>query len=709
MEKGQIQNLETPSNQDLQDEVENLQNQINQMQEADKMMRMAVRGEDGTAKAAKGDNQGRLEVKTGVNRRIMEETLIPRGEQVTTDELNSLDYPYGKLVLKFDHNRYIKLSIAYVDSGNNERREELFNGHALNGSLSVSYEIKADRYYFIIEALDVGTSSGVNIHSNSFETLMNNESLDKNINETNEHLDDIKSLINPPFINRRLMEETLILRGESHRTDLLNSNGYPYGEFNLLFDNSRYIRINIVYVLSGGREVKEELFNGFGVDGNIKVRYNIKMQRYLFEIEALDKGTSSGVNVHSTSFEVLSSTPYLSDIQSSLDDMSEKLNAIASQSNSNASINSMRSLKYPSDSLVLKESPIDVHVMTIGTDDYIYVVDTDGVLKKYESITSDDPEPVETGITWDFEEKGLIVYLFVAGDGIVFFSYTSSGGDRTKVYRSDDMDSEPQLVYEGPEDVESRWTRNFGVDRYYNGTSYFIAGNYYTGGVPEQRMQERELILSKDGGRTFDVVKKTVNNDSGGMHNSHWHDARFDIYHGLLWASQGDGTKNNRIFYSEDFGETWVTLADDLQPTSITPYPDRVIFGRDTPTHGVDGEIEIAGFDFLYYPSSIRHLKRDLIMPFREINTLYSTWYHNKRTATYKNESYMNFSLKNNETPVIMASGDYGHSWHGIWMGIGRYAIDKIVGIDEKYVYIYKDRLRDGNDTVLYAEKPEWI
>ena len=63
----------------------------------------------------------------------------------------------------------------------------------------------------------------------------------------------------------------------------------------------------------------------------------------------------------------------------------------------------------------------------------------------------------------------------------------------------------------------------------------------------------------------------------------HVHDVRFDPYENLIWSVWGDGRPADTVFFTDDFGATWQTLADKhyIRATSIIPLPDCVLFGTD--------------------------------------------------------------------------------------------------------------------------------
>lgn len=645
---------------------------------ADKMMRVAGRGDDGTAKAIKTDDYGRIETSELLRRKVLDNhVVVSYGETFESKKFWSRGFSFGRLVLYFALTRDIEIILVERDPTNQEEKERvIFSGKA-DSHVAVNFSINSRSFYYKIKAK---SSSGVYIYNDSYE-LLSNVPLDDGIDE-----------------NRSLFDfDRLIQKGESVNSPTLKSEGNLYGILNLRFTLSRRVKIDIVYLDDSPlSDVKytENLYDGTG-SHSISVEFKMKSEKYYFVIST---ESDSGLFVYKTSFVTMFKSPPLTDNFISKT-ITEPLKNAIKNSESTANINNnTRPLKYPDDSLVFKESPIEINTLTRGTDGYFYVIDSSGVVKKYESII-DDNNPLETGITWNNSLYGSVVYFFVADDGVVYF--TNVGGDYNsvaRIYRSDTINDTPQLVHESDNSVSQRWTRRFGVDRYFNGTSYFLAGTYYIAG-PEQRRRPRELVLSVDGGRTFKVVKHTSNLDDSNTYNSHWHDVEIDYHHGLLWACEGDGRINHHVYYSEDMGETWNVVADDMQPTSITSFPDKVIFGRDYGPVGIDG---------INYPKDINDLKKGIIQPVKEMKTQRSVFYFAMKAVRLKDEAYMGFFLhESGEAPMIMATGDFGESWHGVWIGAKQDEMYRIIEIDDKYIYAYKKRY--SNDRILYAKKPKWI
>lgn len=91
-----------------------------------------------------------------------------------------------------------------------------------------------------------------------------------------------------------------------------------------------------------------------------------------------------------------------------------------------------------------------------------------------------------------------------------------------------------------------------------------------------------KAYLSKDYGITWGMVfdlSANVQSTSG----YHLHSAKYDPYGDMLWVCCGDGSTNQMIFYSLDYGATWYKACDHLsiQATEIIPMQDCVLFLSD--------------------------------------------------------------------------------------------------------------------------------
>lgn len=108
-----------------------------------------------------------------------------------------------------------------------------------------------------------------------------------------------------------------------------------------------------------------------------------------------------------------------------------------------------------------------------------------------------------------------------------------------------------------------------------------LIGSYNPSAVANS---SREVWLSKDYGVTWEhIFTAPVINPNV---NCHIHDVEYDIYDKRIWIATGDH-ENKNMFYSDDFGQTFVTIFDshshpkNTQNTQIIAYEHGVIFGSD--------------------------------------------------------------------------------------------------------------------------------
>lgn len=366
----------------------------------------------------------------------------------------------------------------------------------------------------------------------------------------------------------------------------------------------------------------------------------------------------------------------------------------ASGGNSNGDINdvSLKNNKFPNEQLVFRESTLDIDVACIGYDDYFYVIDSGGQLKKYEDIKSDN-ESIESGFNLG-TNYGTPIKLVVMPEGYTLFSNL---GNKACIYHSSSIDTAPNLVFESVEG-HTRWIDSFGIKSYYNGLESFIMAGVYGGG-----QHNRELLLSVDGGQSFDIIKRTKNVDQSGTKNSHWHDVAIDTYHGVLWAIEGDGPTNQDIFYSYDLGATWETvITGNHQPTSIIPFPDKVVFGRDN--------FDV-GLDHVVMPRTISELDKGLeIKVLQEFKKWSAYKFFAQSPVGQGHEMYLSYFLyEDSIVPTVIGTGDFGNTWHILFMSVTN--IGNFFASDSDYLYAYKHSSNSGieENKVIYAKKPEWI
>lgn len=341
--------------------------------------------------------------------------------------------------------------------------------------------------------------------------------------------------------------------------------------------------------------------------------------------------------------------------------------------------------KKPKTTLKWNTTNIDIQEMCVGYDNKIYILDTDFTIKVYDDLI--EGEPLETGITLEGDVKNLLKF-YVMPEGVTYFVGKINTNNEISVYHAPDIQTQPTLVYTSQTNTPTYFTRSFGIDGYTNGiNSILLAGAYGTG------QDEKPLILSLDGGQTFQEVKKSQNKDTSGNFNSHWHDVAIDPYHGYLWASEGDNPTNQAVWFSDDLGESWTEVQGAGQPTGLAVFPTRLSLGRDSGLVGLDNVDKADLVNGEMKVSKLRDFK----------NAVGWNNYGNK-PFVLGNQGYMNFDLYSGANrPMTVATGDGGASWHGVSFGVSD--IERILGLDNQFLYG-----KNKNSTkLLYAEKIEWL
>lgn len=339
---------------------------------------------------------------------------------------------------------------------------------------------------------------------------------------------------------------------------------------------------------------------------------------------------------------------------------------------------------------LLKMNPLldkQIYGMTVGYDGRHYVFDTTNTFEVYDDIVN-DTTPSETGIT--LTER--IIHFKVTREGVVITQNNDADGTVEVLY-SPDINTPFQVVYTSPSDESIYSTTGpFGIDVYDNGLNVFVLIAIYG-----RQGTAKDLLLSSDGGKTYKVIKTTTPLVG---HNSHFHDTKFDPYHGFIWVSEGDTTDNHNISFSRDMGATWEVLTRERQPTAIMPFPKRVIFGRDHLGTGLDSVVK---------PT----LNKDVmtITPHYELKkgvTAIRSYAHSP--VFDAKEGYISFAQGTDVAPSsIIATGDSGETFYQVFMGEirGANAIGMIFGMDENYIFC-SGRSYAGKTQLFYSEKVEW-
>lgn len=644
------------------------------------MMRIAVRGEDGTAKALKGNNLGQPEVVSrGIEKNILESIEnIQAGSSYESERFDSNGYNYVKATIATTQPRTLRVYVRHFygpssETSNTdgyelvyETNERLFL-HNIEFPISGHFQIKIENNDELVATLSSKSKMLLFVQTTPLiQTIQTADALD---------------VYNKAYQRKLFTTNQSLVASESLETKRFSSDGFNYAKTTIALTVPRIIRVSIREFYAGSGESNNT--DGYRVIYESSepkflhtFEYPINLM-YQLKIENIDTlGTS--ISEHSTEIRFLD----------------RKIKENGTEGNNHEVKVVTENTKTPKGLLKFKKSPITARRITLGHDNYFYVVDENHVFYKYEDIKT-DTEPLETGITWDTTSNANIEDIIAFEDSIVVF--TNAGG-QARIYQMDSINDTPTLVYESNTVNSTYWNGRsaFGIKSYDNGL-----GQYVLAGCYGRDPAARDLLLSSDGGRTFNVIKKTSNNDT--TVNSHWHDVAFDPYHGYIWASEGDGVNNRGVHFSDDWGSTWYTLTPlgTHQPTSIIPFPERMVFGRDSYGTGIDYYTKpTLATDYDFGENEIKPLKE-----FKNSNSSAYQYYGNGEVHD-GSEGYMSFSIFPDQNPKLIAgTGDGGKSFHFLFMGDNNNSkvIHTFFGIDKEYVYAY------GYDGALYfAERVEW-
>lgn len=631
-------------------------------------MRVAGRGEDGKAKAIKTDNSGILEVKDTITRQLFPKRTFAGKEVYETAVRDAKGFQYTTLRYRMLNGHelhiqyyYLNWQDEYVKMGESEK---IYGVGLSNGLHNIEVKLKTNFYSIKFTNTD---QTETLFNTDNYETLSNLPILEREQEQWFEEPIEVRE-----SVTRQIFKKRSLVGKETVETPILNGEGFQYSTIRLPMVNGfrmyvQFYKLNWEdqYIPIGDQEL---IYTGLLTPNIHKFQFELKTNHYKLTFENTD---TTGTYFNKDNYETLTNVRFVEETE---------------QEPSNTEV---IETKKPKGTLVFERTFINSKTFCKGYDGKFYVVDINGNLKKYDKLTI-SASPAETGINiWDsIGETGNLSYLFYMPEGFTFFA-TFEGV--TRIYHAKDMNATPELVYQSTNTEEVSWSPYFGIKSYYNGLDSIILASTYGFG-----QEKRDLVLSVDGGQSFKVVKKTKSADTSGTKNSHWHDVAIDPYHGLLWATEGDGVINHDIYYSYDLGETWRTLPNknNTQPTGIAVFPDRVVFGRDA---------DYAGVDYILKPNTLSEgFKSPEVL--RELKDSYAAYYYAKAPIVNGNEAYMSFFLYNDSTvPMIIGSGDYGASWHGLYFGntnIGNFYAD-----DDEYIYAI-DRYFTN---ILRAKKPNWI
>lgn len=270
-------------------------------------------------------------------------------------------------------------------------------------------------------------------------------------------------------------------------------------------------------------------------------------------------------------------------------------------------------------------------------------------------------------------------------DGVIAFTVFEDGtvsivGRNGQIFHAESFDGTPTLVHTIDTRTLRLATNSFSGD----GKQYIFVGGY------DHTTDRKQMVVSKDGGRTFELLRNGGTLNSG---NNHWHSVIYDPYSDMVWLSEGDGD-NSKILYTQDWGVSWDTISG-THPTTMYPFLGRVVFGRDKTGEkpGIDVWDRETGL-----PVNIKGA-----LTFREdlwsfdVYPTRSDWH-----SSNPDEYYMLFPTHSGGESYIYGTGDAGKTWHLIYHGqlVNRW----VTGVD-KNGYVFA-----GGSTGFFRSKAvKWL
>lgn len=638
---------------------------------------------DNKAKGLLVDDDGRLINRNTENELLKNEPVsITRENMYTSNRLDAGRRLSATINLSFAQiPLHVKIYAVFYDNARPMERKLVFEGGSKTNNLKVDFSLLTRSFHVEIENMLAGT-----LYTYPHSYAIFHDNLVENVNDRY-----------PLFEGG-----TNFPTGESVNTSNIHSNGYLYARLNLAMGRAdEKVRVSIVNAEATSFRPPIVIFEGEVGGSHLSIDFKLMANRFRVKFDNLSIHTTqiyseSHIILHNTTpsegLELLNQSKKTNE---KLEQTNIKLDELVQKEVNGSSVESVKT-KAPTDFLTFKESPIDTYVFTKGYDDLYYVIDNDWNVKVYEDLTTEN-EPLETGINlYEALEMPIknqwnnLTYIFVLPQGVTYFSTYQS---YSRIHFAPDIHTEPTEVY----NHEGGWLRNFGVKSYYNGLDSFIVAAQYGGGGggTEENPNQIPVILSKDGGQTFEVISRSVGTPG---ERSHWHDVAFDIYSGWIITTQGDDVHNQKIEISKDLGKTWITISENAhQPTAIIPFPHQIQFGRDEKRVGID------------YVDKPRNDNDEIMFP-QEWVVLrdHIGWNHYARAPLMNgNEVYMSFHLYDTEYataehPIIVATGDWGATWHGVYMGVSK--VGNFVCMDEQYVYAYKE----NSGGLIYAKRLNW-
>lgn len=170
----------------------------------------------------------------------------------------------------------------------------------------------------------------------------------------------------------------------------------------------------------------------------------------------------------------------------------------------------------------------------------------------------------------------------------------------------------------------------FGVKQYKNIVLYTTYENEFN------TSSGREVWMTENGGYT---IRKIFDlKDYTDSYNAHLHSAAYDPYQDIIWICSGDGISQQMIFYSLDRGITFDKVNDygqiPFQATEIIPLRECVLFVTDQRLVGV--------FRWRRYDD---FSKKNAVFDFENISMITESWGKNESTEVpIASTSYIDFN-----------------------------------------------------------------
>jgi len=293
----------------------------------------------------------------------------------------------------------------------------------------------------------------------------------------------------------------------------------------------------------------------------------------------------------------------------------------------------------------------------------------------------------DEGLTWQhvLNAPDTIYALLVSNTGRIIIS-TSTGLHSTDEEQTEF--SEPLATFLGGRVFEA-----FGQSMHDN---YIVLSTY---GTKNASNPPRQAFLSTDYGATFEEIFNMPIEEMKDPSNFHIHDVEYDPYTGRIWLHIGD-EDNRDLKYSDDLGETWISVYDDANDisnmTHLMSSPYGLLLGSDHTSPGIS-IIRSTDEHSVIYPRLtdksprtthiIRYpMPKNKIEPLVTIMRTDNTSHHAQRGWVCKKSGVYIMPFRYNTGDVeamILASGD-GLNWYHIYRSpIKRSALLNVVGFDE--------------------------